>query len=58
MTFGIDVSDRYSQLGVLRDDGAVLREERVRATTAALTRALSTRRGARVVLGLGPLSPG
>ena len=56
VTFGIDVSDRYSQLGVLRDDGAVLREERGRATTAALTRALSTRRGARVVLEVGPLS--
>ncbi len=57
VTVGIDVSDRHSQLCVLGDDGAILREERVRTTTAALTRALGTLRGARVVLEVGPLSP-
>lgn len=57
VTIGIDVSDHYSQLCVLGDDGAVVREERVRTTTAALTRALSTVRGARVVLEVGPRSP-
>ena len=57
VTVGIDVSDRNSQLCVLGDDGAILREERVRTTTAALTRALGTLRGARVVLEVGPLSP-
>ena len=47
VTVGIDVSDRYSHLCVLGDDGVVLREERVRTTTAALTRALRALRAAR-----------
>ena len=57
VTVGIDVSDRYSQLCVLGDDGEILREERVRTTTAALTRALAGMPGARVVLEVGPRSP-
>ena len=57
VTAGIDVSDRYSQLCVLGDDGEIVREERVRTTTAALTRALAGMTGARVVLEVGPRSP-
>ena len=57
VTVGIDVSDRYSQLCVLGDDGEIVREERVRTTTAALTRALARMPGARVVLEVGPRSP-
>ena len=57
VTVGIDVSDRYSQLCVLGDDGAVVREERVRTTTAALTEALAPVPGARVVLEVGQQSP-
>ena len=57
VTVGIDVSDRYSQLCILGDDGEILREERVRTTTAALTRALAGMPGARVVLEVGPRSP-
>lgn len=44
VTVGIDVSDRHSQLCFLEDDGAILREERVHTTTAALAKALSARR--------------
>ena len=57
VTVGIDVSDRYSQLCILGDDGEILREERVRTTTAALTRALAPLQDARVVLEVGPRSP-
>jgi len=57
VTVGIDVSDRYSHLCVLGDDGEVLREERVRTTTAALTPALGRVPGARVVMEVGPRSP-
>ena len=57
VTVGIDVSDRYSHLCILGDDGEILREERVRTTTAALTRALRRMTGARVVLEVGPRSP-
>ena len=57
VTVGIDVSDRYSHLCVLGDDGEIVREERVRTTTAALTRALAGMTGARVVLEVGPRSP-
>lgn len=45
VTVGIDVSDRYSQLCVLGDQGAVLCEGRIGTTTAALTQAMSTLRG-------------
>ncbi len=54
---GIDVSDRYSHLCVLDGDGEIVREERVRTTTAALTRALAGMTGARVVMEVGPRSP-
>ena len=57
VTVGIDVSDRYSHLCSLGDDGEILREERVRTTTAALTRALAPLQDARVVLEVGPRSP-
>ena len=57
VTVGIDVSDRYSHLCILGDDGEIVREERVRTTTAALTRALGGMTGARVVLEVGPRSP-
>ena len=57
VTVGIDVSDRYSHLCILGDDGEILREERVRTTTAALTRALARMPGARVVMEVGPRSP-
>ena len=57
VTVGIDVSDRYSQLCVLRGEGEIVREERVRTTTAALTRALAPLQDARVVLEVGPRSP-
>ena len=50
VTVGIDVSDRYSHLCVLGGDGEIVREERVRTTTAALTRALAPMTGARVVM--------
>ena len=39
-TAGIDVSDRYSHLCVLGEDGEVVREQRVRTTEEELTRAL------------------
>ncbi|MCY4639269.1 MAG: transposase [Chloroflexi bacterium] len=57
VTVGIDVSDRYSHLCLLGDDGEILGEERVRTTTAALTGALARVPGARVVLEVGPRSP-
>ena len=57
VTVGIDVSDRYSHLCVLGDDGEIIREERVRTTTAALTGALAGMPGARLVLEVGPRSP-
>ena len=57
VTVGIDVSDRYSHLCVLGGDGEIVREERVRTTTAALTRALTPLQGARVVMEVGPRSP-
>ena len=57
VTVGIDVSDRYSHLCVLGGDGEIVREERVRTTTAALTRALTPLQGARVVIEVGPRSP-
>ena len=46
VTVGIDVSDRYSHLCVLGDDGEIVREERVRTTTAALPLALYSDRHA------------
>ena len=57
VTVGIDVSDRYSHLCVLGGDGEIIREERVRTTTAALTEALARIPGARVVMEVGPRSP-
>ena len=57
VTVGIDVSDRYSHLCVLGGDGEIVREERVRTTTAVLTRALTPLQGARVVMEVGPRSP-
>ncbi len=53
-TVGIDVSDRYRHLCFLGDDGEILREGRVRTTTAALTRTLARVPGARVVMEVGP----
>lgn len=57
VTVGIDVGDRYSHLCILENDGEGVREERIRTTTAALTRALATMRGVRLVLEVGPRSP-
>ena len=57
MTVGIDVSDRYSHLCLLGEDGKILREGRVRTTTAALTEALARVPGARLVMEVGPRSP-
>ena len=57
VTVGIDVSDRYSHLCVLGGEGEIVREERVRTTTAALTPALDRVSGARVVMEVGPRSP-
>lgn len=57
VTVGIDVSDRYSHLCFLGEDGEILREGRVRTTTVALTRTLARVPGARVVMEVGPRSP-
>ena len=57
VTVGRGADDRYSHLCVPAGEGEILREERVRTTTAALTRALTPLQGARVVLEAGPRSP-
>ena len=57
VTVGIDVSDRYSHLCLLGDDGEVIREQRVRTTEANLTRALRAVPGAQLVMEVGPRSP-
>ncbi len=57
LTVGIDVSDRYSHLCVLGDDGEVIRERRVRTTERELAGALAAVPGACVVIEVGPRSP-
>ena len=57
VTVGIDVSDRYSHLCLLGDDGDVVSEKRVRTTEQELTGALAAVPAARVVLEVGPRSP-
>ena len=56
-TIGIDLGDRYSDVCVLDDKGAVVKQERV-ATTEGDLKALSKRHpGARVVMEVGTHSP-
>lgn len=57
VTFGLDLSDRYSSFCILDADGAVAEEGRVRTTTLALQRRFSTLAPGRVVLEVGTHSP-
>lgn len=56
-TVGIDLSDTYSSLCVIDEDGEVLEEGRVRTTTPALSRRFSAMAPCRVVLEVGTHSP-
>ena len=57
VTWGLDVSDRHTQICVLGPAGDVQREQRVRTTALALRRALGELPTARVVLEAGRHSP-
>ncbi len=57
VTWGLDVSDRHTQICVLGPAGDVQREQRVRTTALALRRALGELPAARAVLEAGRHSP-
>lgn len=57
MTVGIDVSDRFSSLCFLEDEGEVIEESRVRTTAPALQRRFGVLSPCRVVLEVGTHSP-
>jgi transposase len=56
-TVGLDVSDRYTQVCGIDADGAVVLEERIRTTPAAVERWLASKPRLRVVLEVGTHSP-
>ena len=57
VTIGLDVGDRYTHVHALGAGGEVVRERRVRTTTAALGMVLTGLPPSRVVLEAGPRSP-
>ena len=57
MTVGLDLSDSYSSLCVLDDNGQVVEEGRVRTTAAALGQRFSAMPRSRVVLEVDTHSP-
>ncbi len=57
LTVGLDVSDTYTSLCILDQDGNVLEEGRVRTTTPALARKFSALPPCRTVLEVGTHSP-
>ena len=57
ITVGLDVGDRYTHVHALGAGGEVVRERRVRTTTAALGMVLTGLPPSRVVLEAGPRSP-
>ena len=57
VTIGVDVGDRYTHVHALGAGGEVVRERRVRTTTAALGMVLTGLPPSRVVLEAGPRSP-
>ena len=57
MTVGIDVSDTYSSLCLLDEEGNVIEESRLRTTVPSLERRFSTLPPCRVVLEVGTHSP-
>jgi len=57
LTVGLDVSDQYSALCMLDEEGSVIEEGRVRTTVSALTQRFAGRAPCRVVLEVGTHSP-
>ena len=57
VTIGVDVGDRYTHVHALGAGGEVVRERRVRTTTAALGMVLTGLPPSRVVIEAGPRSP-
>lgn len=57
VTIGLDVSDQYTSVCVLDDEGTVVEEARVRTATPALARRFSVAPPCRIVLEVGTHSP-
>ena len=57
VTIGLDVSDRYSQIFGVDDEGEVIEEGRLPTTPTALRRCFSGMDAARIVLEVGTHSP-
>lgn len=56
-TIGLDLSDSYSSVCVIDEEGGILEEGRVRTTTPALSRRFSATARCRIVLEVGTHSP-
>jgi transposase len=57
LTVGLDLGDRYTQVGILAEDGEILEEARLATRPAAFRRRFSTTEQVRVVLEAGTHSP-
>jgi transposase len=57
VTIGMDVSDRWSQIAVMDDTGAVVLRERVQTTRAHVRKYFDKFAGTRIAIEVGPHSP-
>ena len=57
VTIGLDVSDRYSQIYSVDEEGEVIEEGRMPTTQTALRRRFSDTAPARIVMEVGAHSP-